>query len=182
MMISELVAQDKDISIVELAGKLEQFVRRAAEDGECLHDVEQRVLGSVLLLGRRCVDQFLALQGDGDLGETVRTADDRILKRSNEPAKRRIRTVFGEHHFSAYTAYVFHVFKNLDSFHQSIRFNHNISVSHQDKIAFNFFNSPIIRSVHPKSSVISQNFASYIKLLQTPLSSFSSFIFRAIIN
>ena len=36
MMISELVAQDKDISIVELAGKLEQFVRRAAEDGELL--------------------------------------------------------------------------------------------------------------------------------------------------
>ena len=57
MIISELVAQDKDISIVKLAGKLEQFVRRAAEDGECLHDVEQKILGSVLLLGRRCVDQ-----------------------------------------------------------------------------------------------------------------------------
>ncbi len=103
MMISELVAQDKDISIVKLAGKLEQFVRRAAEDGECLHDVEQKILGSVLLLGRRCVDQFLRLQGDGDLGETVRTADDRMLKRSDEPAERRIRTVFGEHHFSSYT-------------------------------------------------------------------------------
>ena len=103
MMISELVAQDKDISIVELAGKLEQFVRWAAEDGECLHDVEQKILGSVLLLGRRCVDQFLRLQGDGDLGETVRTADDRMLKRSDEPSERRIRTVFGEHHFSSYT-------------------------------------------------------------------------------
>lgn len=103
MMISELVAQDKDISIVKLAGKLEQFVRRAAEDGECLHDVEQKILGSVLLLGRRCLDQFLRLQGDGDLGETVRTADDQILKRSDEPAERRIRTVFGEHRFTSYT-------------------------------------------------------------------------------
>ena len=103
MMISELVAQDKDISIVKLAGKLEQFVRRAAQDSECLHEVEQKILGSVLLLGRRCVDQFLRLQGDGDLGETVQTADDRMLKRSDEPAERRIRTVFGEHHFSSYT-------------------------------------------------------------------------------
>ena len=59
MMISDMVAQDEDISIVELAGKLEQFIRRAAEDGESLHEVEQKVLGSVLLLGRRCVDQFL---------------------------------------------------------------------------------------------------------------------------
>ena len=101
MTISELVAQDKDIPIVKLAGKLEQFVRRAAEDGECLHDVEQKILGSVLLLGRRCVDQFLSLQGDGDLGETVRTADDRTLKRSDEPAGRRIRTVFGEHRFNS---------------------------------------------------------------------------------
>ena len=93
-MISEFVAQGKDTSIVELAGKLEQFVHQAAEDSECLHEVEQKILGSVLLLGRRCVDQFLRLQGDGDLGETVRTADDRMLKRSDEPAERRLRTVF----------------------------------------------------------------------------------------
>ena len=103
MMISELVAEDKDMSIVELAGKLEQFVCRAAEDGECLHDVERKALGSVLFLGRRCVDQFLRLQGDGDLGETVQTTDDRILKRSDERAERRIRTIFGEHEFSSYT-------------------------------------------------------------------------------
>ncbi len=103
MMISELVAQDKGTSIVELAGKLERFVRQAAEDSECLHDVEQKILGSVLLLGRRCVDEFLRLQGDGDLGETVQTADGRMLKRSDEAAERRLRTVFGEHHFSSYT-------------------------------------------------------------------------------
>ena len=103
MMISELVNQDKDVSIVELAGKLEQFTRQAAEDSECLHEVEQKVLGSVLAIGRRCVDLFLTLQGDGDLGETVQTSDERTLKRSEEPAERRIRTVFGEHDFSAYT-------------------------------------------------------------------------------
>ena len=103
MMISEFGEQDKGVSIVQLAGKLEQFVRQAAEDGECLHEVEQKILGSVLLLGRRCVDQFLTLQGDGDLGETVQTPDDRMLKRSDEPAERRIRTVFGEHHFYAHT-------------------------------------------------------------------------------
>ena len=67
-----------------------------------MHEVEQKILGRVLLLGRRCVDQFLRLQGDGDLGETIRTADDRMLKRSDERAERRIRTVFGEHYFSSW--------------------------------------------------------------------------------
>ena len=103
MMIFELTEQDKAVSIVELSVKLEQFISQAAEAGECLHEVEQKVLGSVLWLGRRCVDQFLTLQGDGDLGETVKTSDERILKRSDEPTVRRIRTVFGEHQFSAYT-------------------------------------------------------------------------------
>ena len=39
MMILELVEQDKAVSIVELAGKLQQFIRQAAKDGECLHEV-----------------------------------------------------------------------------------------------------------------------------------------------
>jgi hypothetical protein len=103
MMISEWLERDKDISIVDLAGKLEQFVRQAAEEGECLHELEQKTLASVLLLGRRCVDLFLTLQGNGDVGETVQTQNERTLKRSDQPAERRIRTVFGEHSFFAYT-------------------------------------------------------------------------------
>ena len=89
MMISELVAQDKDISIVKLAGKLEQFVRRAAEDGECLHDVEQKILGSVLLLGRQ---QFpLAAMNASARQESCFPPRDRRLAQQN----RRIAEVQG---------------------------------------------------------------------------------------
>jgi hypothetical protein len=102
MMIPEELCFGKDDSVVELALKLEQFVRSAAFDGQTLHDVEQKVLGSVLELGRRCVDLFIGLQGDGDLGTTVRSDEGRELHRSEEAMPRTIRTVFGTHSLSAY--------------------------------------------------------------------------------
>ena len=48
------------------------------------------------------MDLFLASQGDGDLGETVTTEDGHTRHRSEEPATRQLRTVFGEHQFEAY--------------------------------------------------------------------------------
>jgi hypothetical protein len=87
---------------VELAAKLEQFVRNAAAEEQSLHEVEQKTLGTVLEIGKRCVDLFIALQGDGDLGETVTPEAGREIHRSEEAAPRTIRTVFGVHTFSAY--------------------------------------------------------------------------------
>ena len=64
---------DKQKLIAELARELDQFVRNSAAGGKPLHNVEQRVLGSVLELGRCYIDQFIGLQGDGDLGLTLAT-------------------------------------------------------------------------------------------------------------
>jgi hypothetical protein len=89
-------------SILEMAGKLEQYVQQAAQEGVTLHEVEQKVLGSVLQLGHRCLELFIANQGDGDLGESVKTEEGQVLQRSAQPLRRRLRTVFGEHRFSAY--------------------------------------------------------------------------------
>ena len=102
MMISESLEMGKSESLVEVAQRLETFVRQAAVAGLTLHEVEQKTLGAVLQMGARCLEQFLAGQGDGDLGATVTTDDGQTLRRSDAPVARPLRTVFGEHSFSQF--------------------------------------------------------------------------------
>ena len=107
MMISETLEVGKlevgkGETLVEYAQRLEEFTREAARAGMSLHEVEQKTLGAVLLMGKLNVDQFLKAQGDGDLGETVTTSEGRTLRRSSEAVKRPLRTVFGEHLFAQF--------------------------------------------------------------------------------
>ena len=92
----------KGKSLVELTEQLESSIREAAREGKSLHEVEKDTFGRVLQIGHAAIEQLLALQGDGDLGESVVTADSRRLERSEEPAERPLRTVFGEHAIRAY--------------------------------------------------------------------------------
>ena len=57
-------------------------------------------------MGRDLIEMLLGLQGDGDLGESLQTADERTLHRSDEKKTRRLRTIFAEHRFeqSVYSA------------------------------------------------------------------------------
>lgn len=106
MMIAPNTPSDKheneNGSVLELAQKLEQYARQAAAEGESLHEVEQKVLGTVLEMGKQSVELFIHLQGDGDLGPSVTTEAGQELTRSEQPAPRTIRTVFGTHTFSQY--------------------------------------------------------------------------------
>ena len=65
----------KGKSLVELAGQLEASIREAAREGRSLHEVEKDTFGRVLQIGYAAIEQLLALQGNGDLGEKVDTAD-----------------------------------------------------------------------------------------------------------
>ena len=73
------------------------------------------MLGGLLSTGKLVMDRFLVSQGDGDLGETIvypaagsvspepeEGNETRMIYRSPELAARFLRTVFGEHKFSAY--------------------------------------------------------------------------------
>jgi len=93
-----------DNTIHEVRERLEQllqFVDQAAQDGLQLYDVERRVFDDVLKLGHQCVEVFIDLQGNGDLGEEV-THHNRTLYRSSSPHSRDLRTVFGEHEFEQF--------------------------------------------------------------------------------
>jgi hypothetical protein len=85
-----------------MARGLEACLRSGVRHGASLHDVEQSTKAMLLTMGKVAIDAFLAAQGDGDLGETVTTEDGRTLERSPSPQPRPLRTIFGEHEFTAY--------------------------------------------------------------------------------
>ena len=104
MSIAGAGRSDK-VELVEMAERiadLEQFVRQAADAGMAFRDVERGIFDRLLPVGHSLTEMFIALQGDGDLGETTSTDDGRTLHRSEEPVKRPLRTIFGKHEFHAY--------------------------------------------------------------------------------
>lgn len=102
MKIASFPALHKGGSIVTLAQQLESYVRQAAQQAKPLHEAERTIWERVLEIGHASVEQLVAAQGDGDLGETVATAEGQQLVRSEQPVERRLRTVFGEHVIRAY--------------------------------------------------------------------------------
>ena len=102
MSMADSQNEIKGKSLVELAEQLEASIRDAAREGKSLYEVEKNIFERALQIGHAAIEQLLALQGDGELGESVVTADGRQLGRSEEPVERFLRTVFGEHTIRAY--------------------------------------------------------------------------------
>ena len=104
------------LSTKELALKCEQVrqqtealvdrVKESAGQAQSLYDLERDVFDGLLQMGRVLIEMFIGLQGEGDLGETIQTPDERTLHRSETKKTRRLRTIFGEHRFeqSVYSA------------------------------------------------------------------------------
>lgn len=102
MSIAHSQEESKGKSLIELAEELESTVRQAAKEGVSLYEMEKGIFAQALKMGYAAVEQFLALQGEGDLGQSLITPEGRQLKRSEEPVERPLRTVFGEHTIRAY--------------------------------------------------------------------------------
>lgn len=77
-------------------------MQQAAQEGTALYDAEKAVLATVLRMGFLAINEFLKLQGNGDLGQTIETEDRQTLQRSEQPKDRPLRTIFGEHIITAY--------------------------------------------------------------------------------
>jgi len=92
----------KSKSLIGLAEQLEASIRGASQQGKSLYEVEKDTWARTLQIGHAAIEQLLMLQGDGDLGESVTTAEGQRLERSEEPIERPLRTVFGEHTIRAY--------------------------------------------------------------------------------
>ena len=100
------------LSTKELAVKCEQVrrqtemlvdrVKEAASRERPLHELERDLFDRLLKMGWQLIEMFISLQGDGDLGESIQTPDERTLHRSEQTKTRRLRTLFGEHRFQQY--------------------------------------------------------------------------------
>lgn len=89
-------------SLVGITSQLGELVQRAVHDQTPLREFERSLFDQLLEIGLATMQQFLAMQGDGDRGETAADDEGGTLYRSEQPAARRLRTIFGAHQFDAY--------------------------------------------------------------------------------
>ncbi|MEX0791881.1 MAG: hypothetical protein WD045_02005 [Pirellulaceae bacterium] len=90
-------------AIDTLAKELKEMVFRSAEAGDSFDKVERKAHKSVFQIGQQAMDLLIRLQGDGDLGAEVTTAEGKALRRSDKPVTTTIRSIFGVHSFQQFT-------------------------------------------------------------------------------
>lgn len=103
MSLKQLKAADKTVSeILACAQQLIDGAKRAAQEGDSFDSVERDIWKSVKQMGHMALELFIRLQGEGDLGSTLQTAEGQTLHRSKQPAACTIRSIFGQHAFRQY--------------------------------------------------------------------------------
>src|SRR5690242_13788961 len=80
----------------DLAEELLAFVRSAATQGTPVHEVERALWQRLLQLGRTTLGHFFALQGTGDVGDTLTLPDGQTCERLSQLHSRRYVSIFGE--------------------------------------------------------------------------------------
>ena len=76
--------------------EMQEFVRLAATEGRPIHEVERGLWRRVRQIGHECLAQFLRLQGDGDMGDTVTLPTGEELHRLENLHERRYLSIFGD--------------------------------------------------------------------------------------
>ena len=89
-------------SLVDMAGKMDEWIRMAAAKQWAFHEFESEWHEMIHRMANLGTGLFISLQGDGDLGETVTTDEGVTLQRSAEPVNRPFQTVFGLFQIQAY--------------------------------------------------------------------------------
>jgi hypothetical protein len=82
--------------VQEQLAKLQAFIGSAARDGVAVHEVERSIWRQVLAIGYESLGQFLRLQGNGDMGESINLPNGETCQRLNGLHERRYISIFGE--------------------------------------------------------------------------------------
>ena len=77
------------------------LAQEAAAAGIVIQDFERGLFNGLLTVGGKLMDAFLEAQGNGDQGENF-SHEGQALHRSEEPAHRPLRTIFGRHQFEQF--------------------------------------------------------------------------------
>ena len=102
MKMADVATFDNLEELAEMAEGLTTFVRQAVADGTNAHVAEKEILQRILAMGRQAMGQFLRMQGEGDVGETIEMPDGKTLRRLDEPHRRTYRSIFGPFALSRY--------------------------------------------------------------------------------
>jgi hypothetical protein len=95
MKMAQTSTEGKLSELVDAVRGLFSFVQDAAAQGSPVHEVEKGIWERTLRMGRQALGQFLALQGEGDVGEQATMSDGRSWERLEEPHGRWYQSIFG---------------------------------------------------------------------------------------
>ena len=95
--------QELASELKQLAETFQAMASKATQTCESFDHTERAVFECILKMGFLAMQQFVSLQGDGDLGPDANTDGGKTLVRSEEPARTKIRSIFGEHAFDEFT-------------------------------------------------------------------------------
>ena len=95
--------QELASELKQLAETFQAMASKATQTCESFDQTERAVFECILKMGFLAMQQFVSLQGDGDLGPDANTDGGKTLVRSEEPARTKIRSIFGEHAFDEFT-------------------------------------------------------------------------------
>jgi hypothetical protein len=95
MKMAETSTEGKLSKLVDTARELFHFVQEAAAQGIAIHEVEKGIWERMLAMGREALGQFLAYDGNGDVGEQVTVPDGCSWERLEEPHARWYQSIFG---------------------------------------------------------------------------------------
>jgi len=91
-----IIAQEKHfIKATEEFKAMVEWIDQADEEGLRIDQVERDLFARLLALGFSLLEAYVAKYGCGDAGETLQR-EDRTLRRSSEPHRRRYVSIFGE--------------------------------------------------------------------------------------
>jgi hypothetical protein len=100
MMMAQNATEGNLNGYEEAARELFGYAKQAATEGTPIHAVERGIWQRVLQLGRCALGEFLACQGDGDVGEKVTMSDGHEVNRLEERHLRCYQSIFGEFELS----------------------------------------------------------------------------------
>jgi len=85
----------KSETLQQQFAELQESVWAAAKEGRPIHEVERALWRRLRQMGHEALGEFLRLQGDGDMGETVTLPSGEVCQRLQDLHERRYVSIFG---------------------------------------------------------------------------------------
>jgi len=96
-MITDLKEHRNKKVLLEETEKLTDYLHQSAKNGTAIHEVEQGIWDKLLIIGKQALGQFIASQGDGDIGAEVELSTGETAKRLPLKQTRIYRSIFGSY-------------------------------------------------------------------------------------